>query len=293
VTQTNTDHWTTRRLLEWMTSHFETNQIESPRLISEMLLTHVIGGQRIDLYANVNRVATDAERDKLRSCIKRTIEHEPVQYIVGNTWFYGIELQVDPSTLIPRTCTETIVEQALHFAKLSSSSPIRIADIGTGTGCIAITIALHLSDCEIVATDISQDALKLAERNAEKHGVQERISFLEGDGLLPCSSLPPFDVLCSNPPYIPDAEMASLEPNVGKWEPKLALSGGPDGLTIIRPLIQNAPTILAQGGILLVEIASSIAENCLELASLNPALRDTIILRDRFGDDRFLRAVKC
>jgi len=293
VTQTNTEHWTTRRLLEWMTAHFESNLIESPRLISEMLLTHVIGGQRIDLYANVDRVATDTERETLRSCVKRTIEHEPVQYIVGNTWFYGMEFQVDSSTLIPRTCTETIVEQTLHFAKLSTTSPFRIADIGTGTGCIAITIAANLSDCEIVATDISQDALLLAEKNAEKHGVQKRITYIQGNCIEPLSSLPPFDLLCSNPPYISDPEIAALEPNVGKWEPKLALSGGSDGLSIIRPLIQSAPNCLVEGGVLLVEIATSIAGTCLELASSNPTLKDVKILRDRFGDDRFLRAKKC
>tara|TARA_B100000959_G_C14937967_1_gene606550 strand:+ start:635 stop:1516 length:882 start_codon:yes stop_codon:yes gene_type:complete len=293
VPETNTEQWTTRRLLSWLTERFESNEIESPRLISEMLLTHVLGGQRIDLYANVDRIATDAERETLRSFVKRTLEHEPVQYIVGNTWFYGMEFHVDSSTLIPRTCTEAIVEQTLHYAALSASSPTLIADIGTGTGCIAITIAANLDDCEIVASDISKDAIQLAEKNANKHGVQNRISFLEGDGLNPHASLPPFDIICSNPPYIPDSEMTALDPNVGKWEPKLALSGGKDGLDVLKPLIENASKSLVQGGVLLLEIASSTKDTCLELAKLNPALQEPTILRDRFGDDRFLRAIKC
>jgi len=258
-----------------------------------MLLTHVFGGQRIDLYANVDRIATDTERETLRSYVKRTLEHEPVQYIVGNTWFYGMEFHVDPSTLIPRTCTETIVDQTLHFAELSTSSPIRIADVGTGTGCIAITIAANLPDSEIVATDISQNSLQLAEKNAAKHGVQNRITFLEGDAVGPLLSLPSFDIICSNPPYIPDSEMATLDPNVGKWEPKLALSGGKEGVDVLIPLITNAPNSLMQGGVLLLEITSSIRDNCLGLAKSNPALQEVTILRDQFGDDRFLRAIKC
>jgi len=289
----NTEQWTTRRLLAWMTKRFASNAIESPRLISEMLLTHVFGGQRIDLYANVDRIATDTERETLRSYVKRTLEHEPVQYIVGNTWFYGMEFHVDPSTLIPRTCTETIVDQTLHFAELSTSSPIRIADVGTGTGCIAITIAANLPDSEIVATDISQNSLQLAEKNAAKHGVQNRITFLEGDAVGPLLSLPSFDIICSNPPYIPDSEMATLDPNVGKWEPKLALSGGKEGVDVLIPLITNAPNSLMQGGVLLLEITSSIRDNCLGLAKSNPALQEVTILRDQFGDDRFLRAIKC
>jgi release factor glutamine methyltransferase len=276
-----------------MTDCFKKNEIESPRLISEMLLTHLFGGPRIDLYANVNRIATNAERETLRSYVKRTLEHEPVQFIVGKTWFNGMEFLVDDSTLIPRTCTETIVEQALHFAKQTDSSPVRIADIGTGTGCIAITIAVHLKDVEMIATDISSQALSLAEKNAKRQGVQHQITFREGDGLGPITSLPPFDIICSNPPYIPDEEMNSLDPNVAMWEPKLALSGGRDGLDIIRPLLEQSGDCLAKSGVLLVEIASSIRNKVLELATANPAFKEAKILRDRYGDDRFLRAIKC
>jgi release factor glutamine methyltransferase len=170
---------------------------------------------------------------------------------------------------------------------------VRIADIGTGTGCIAITIAVHLKDVEIIATDISSEALSLAEKNAKSHGVQHQITFIEGDGLGAITSLPPFDIICSNPPYIPDKEMDTLDPNVAKWEPKLALSGGKDGLDIIRPLLEQSGDYLTQNGVLLVEIASSIRDKVLELATENPAFKEAKILRDRYGDDRFLRAIKC
>jgi release factor glutamine methyltransferase len=275
-----------------MTECFESNKIESPRLISEMLLTHTFGGERIDLYANVNRIATEPERETLRSYVKRTLDNEPVQYIVGKTWFYGLEFNVNSSTLIPRTCTETIVDQALHVAK-ESSVPLRIADIGTGTGCIAVTIAYNNKTCEIVATDISSSPLALAEENAIKHNVKQQIEFKVGDGLQAISSEPQFDIICSNPPYIPDIEMKSLSPNVLHWEPKLALEGGKDGLQIIRPLIQDAPKHLVEGGTLLIEIASSTRDAVLAIAEENQCLKDSKILRDRFGDDRFLRATRC
>ena len=275
-----------------MTEHFETNAIDSPRLISEMLLTHIFSGKRIDLYANADRIATDAELKTLRLYVKRSIENEPVQYIVGKAWFNGMEFDVDSSTLIPRTCTETIVDQALQFATQSSSSPIRIADIGTGSGCIAVSIAANLRSSNITATDISENALKLAEKNAVTHGVENQLSFLQGNGVEPIISLAPFDIICSNPPYIPDSEITQVAPNIGDWEPKLALSGGVDGLDIIRPLIENAPNYLVRGGLLLIEIASSTKDEVLQLATSNQLLFDAKILRDRFGDDRFLRALR-
>ena len=188
-----------------MTSRFEEHAIDSPRLISEMLLTYVFGGKRIDLYAHADRLATEEERDKLRSLVKRTLGHEPVQYIVGRAWFNGLEFAVNRSTLIPRSCTETIVDQCLQYCNSSNTkSPARIADIGTGSGCIAVSIAMNRQPSSIVATDISVDALELAKENAKTHGGEEAITFMHGDGLTPIQDLHPFDCICSNPPYIPE-----------------------------------------------------------------------------------------
>ena len=276
-----------------MTSRFEETAIDSPRLISEMLLTHVLGGQRIDLYANADRQTTEKERDTLRSLVKRTIEHEPVQYIVGKAWFNGLEFAVNSSTLIPRTCTETIVDQCLHFCKSrDQNTKTRIADIGTGSGCIAISIAANTSSCNIVATDISNEALNLAKTNAHTHGVNHEITFVQGDGITPLQGYEPFDFICSNPPYIPDHEINTLAPNVKDWEPELALAGGKTGLQVIEPIVKFAPNCLNTGGILLLEIATSIKDSVFELASQNSELRNPIILRDRFGDDRFLSVTK-
>ncbi|HIB51461.1 MAG TPA: peptide chain release factor N(5)-glutamine methyltransferase [Phycisphaerales bacterium] len=293
MTQTHANQWTTRSLLEWMTTRFEENAIDSPRLISEMLLSHVLGGQRIDLYANADRQATDNERDTLRLLVKRTLEHEPVQYIVGKAWFNGLEFSVNSSTLIPRSCTETIVDQCLLYCKSTATdTPIRIADIGTGSGCIAVSIAKNTTSCTIYATDISNEALTVAKENAHTHGVEDDITFVQGDGLAPLLDLEPFDFIGSNPPYIPDHEMNELAPNVKDWESELALSGGKTGLRVITPILEHAPNCLKSGGILLIEISTSTKNLVLELAQRNAELCDQIILRDCFGDDRFLKATK-
>lgn len=293
MTQTHPNQWTTRSLLDWMTARFEENAIDSPRLISEMLLSYVLGGQRIDLYATADRRATDNERDTLRALVKRTLEHEPVQYIIGKAWFNGLEFSVNSSTLIPRSCTETIVDQCLHYCNSNAKdTPTRIADIGTGSGCIAVSIATNTTSCSIFATDISNEALTLAKENAHAHGVNDVITFVQGDGLLPLLDLEPFDFIGSNPPYIPDHEMNKLDPNVKDWESELALSGGKTGLQVIEPLLERAPNCLKSGGILLVEIATSTRDCVLELAQRNTELQDQSILQDCFGDDRFLRATK-
>ncbi len=291
MTNEQNKRWTTRTLLEWMATCFKEHSIESPRLISEMLLTHVLGGARIDLYANANRKATEEERETLRSLVKRTLEHEPVQYIVGKTWFNGLEFNVNSSTLIPRTCTETIVDQCVQRFKCNPHQT-NIADIGTGTGCIAISIAKHLPHSSVLATDISEDALALGRENAHLHSVSKQISFKQGDGLQPLDGLGIFDAICSNPPYIPDHEFEKLDLNVKDWEPKIALSGGKNGLSIITPLIQKAPDHLKPGGMLLLEIAASTQKIVLDVANQTYGLGQETILRDRFGDDRFLRAIK-
>lgn len=276
-----------------MTTTFDEKNIESPRLISELLLQHVLGGERIDLYANVNREATNAELEELRSYVKRTLDHEPVQYIVGKSWFNGLEFLVNPSTLIPRSCTEVIVEECINYCTSSSfDTAPRIADIGTGSGCIAVSIAAHTTFCEIVATDISAEALELANKNANVHHVSTDISFVLGDGLQSLQGLDPFDIICSNPPYIPTSQMEELQPNVREWEPKLALHGGKNGISLIQPLIEQAHHYLVQNAMILIEIASSTKNQVLELAQSNPDLCDAVILQDRFGDDRFLKAFR-
>ncbi len=283
-----TDQWTTVKLLDWMTQSLESHEVDSPRVLAELLLTEVYGGNRIDLYAYAQRVATSDEREQLRSLVARAMKHEPVQYILGRSLFFGNEFAVNQSTLIPRSCTEVLVMQAIKHCKTISHTP-RIADIGTGSGCIGITLAKQL-DADITTTDISADALKLATENADCLGVSDRITFVQGDGLEPLEGT--FDVLCSNPPYIPTNEMDELAPNVKNWEPSLALHGGENGLDVIRPLLEDAHMYLAENGCLLVEISPSIKAEIATLLASVSTLRDGTILKDQFGDERFLRAYK-
>ncbi len=287
MTQT-TDQWTTGKLLDWMTQSLESHKVDSARVLAEMLLTEVYGGNRIDLYANANRVATDKERERLRTLVTRAMKHEPVQYILGKSLFFGHEFAVNQSTLIPRSCTEVIVMQAIEHCKSLMHTP-RIADIGTGSGCIGITLAKQL-EVDITLTDISADALELAQENAEHLGVSESLTFVQGDGLEPLVGT--FDVLCSNPPYIPSNEMDELAPNVKNWEPDLALHGGTDGLNVIRPLLEQAHEYLSENGCLLIEVSPSITAEINSLLTSISTLREGLILKDQFGDERFLRAYK-
>lgn len=277
--------WTTRRLLGWMGDHFKERGIESPRLVGELLLSHVLGCDRMRLYMEADREATPAERQTLRDLVARAARNEPVQYLIGLWRFYGRDFEVDASTLIPRPCTEQVVEQVLAWAgKRPGGARPAIADIGTGTGCIAVTLAAQLPDAEVIATDVVPEALQLAERNATRNNVT--IELLEGPALEPlrAGDRPRrVDVICSNPPYISDVAWAEVPPNVKDYEPASALRGGPDGLAVIRPLIESAPAHLAPGGRLVVEIASSLRENVLEIAASVPRLGEPRVLEDHEG----------
>ncbi|MCI0363715.1 MAG: peptide chain release factor N(5)-glutamine methyltransferase [Phycisphaerales bacterium] len=295
--------WTTRRLLKWLTDHFTAKSIDSPRVVAEMLLAHVLNCERLRLYMETDRPASPAELATLRELAARAANHEPVQYLVGHTWFFGRQFQVNRSTLIPRPCTETLVEHIIHWLRLSFRGPGHapgipgnplIADIGTGTGCIAISLAAQVPSARIIATDISQQALELARSNAQRHNVIDRIDFRLGDGLaplrdgipgipgVPADGIPGerFDVICSNPPYISDAEWPDVPANVKDYEPASALRGGPDGLDIIRPLIAHAPDLLAPGGLLAIEIAHTQYRPAPALAAANAQLRNATVLKD-------------
>ncbi len=276
--------WTTRRLLGWITEYTGSKSIESPRLVAEMLLAHVIGCERMRLYMEVDRPASPLELTTLRALVARAAKHEPVQYLVGHAWFFGREFQIDPSVLIPRPCTETLIEHVLQWRKTTPGhANLIIADIGTGSGCIAITLAAQLSDAHLIATDIWPRALALAEQNAAHHDVADRVEFVEGSDLEPLRERPGevrVDVICSNPPYISDTEWADVAPNVRDYEPMTALRGGADGLNLIRVLIAEAGQLLRPGGQLVVEIAHSQREAVLELVAKADLLTNPIVLKD-------------
>ena len=283
--------WTTRTLLAWIADRFAAAGLDSPRLSAEILLTHVVGGDRLGLYTDPDRPATDAERDRLRDLVKRALDHEPVQYLVGAWSFYGVELATDARALIPRPSTETLVERVLTEAK---STPIgTLVDLCTGSGCVAIALARHLPETRVIATDVCAQALSLAAENVERAGLADRVELREGPLLDPIAGEGPFDAIVSNPPYIPDREWADVEANVKNHEPHKALRGGSDGLDLVRPILDEAPGLLTPGGLLAVELAASHARTVLRSAERDGRLEDAQLLRDHEGLDRVLVARRC
>ncbi len=292
---TNPEVWTSRRLLKWMTDHFQSKQVDSPRVVAEMLLSHVLQCERMRLYMEADRPASNSERELLRDLVSRAAKHEPVQYLVGHAWFFSRQFEVNRSTLIPRPCTETLVEHVLQWHRLHPGhvQPL-VADVGTGTGCIGITLAAQISDARVIATDIVPEALDLARKNAAKHRVADRMEFRLGNGVVPLKdglSHSSFDMIVSNPPYIPDHEWETkVDRNVKEYEPATALRGGSDGLEVIRPLLDEAPTMLKPGGLLAIEIADCQHDQAIESASSSGLLENIFILKDHDGKWRVLTA---
>lgn len=282
-----TDAWTTRRLLAWMADAFKSKGLDSPKLCAELLLAHVLECERLRLYMDADRPASADERDTLRGLVGRALKHEPIQYLVGEWPFFGMPITCDNRALIPRPSTETIVEHVLQHARRPGAAPVRrIADVCTGSGCIAVALARHLKQVEIVATDVSAAALALAEVNVHRHGLTDRVSLREGHLLEPLGG-DLFDLIVSNPPYIPDHEWDAVEPNVKDHEPHLALRGGPDGLDLVRGLIDGAGERLVPGGWLLIELATCHASEAAVLARA-AGYDNVVILDDIEGHPRVL-----
>jgi release factor glutamine methyltransferase len=227
--------------------------VDSPRLQAELLLAHVLGVPRLRLYLDFERVLAAGEQDRLRELVRRRGLREPLQHILGSTSFCGLEMTVNGSVLIPRPETELLAEQAWQFLSTLNSQPSTSLDFGTGSGCLAIALAVKCPAARVTALDVSPEALAVARQNAARHQVESRIQFLAGDGF---AALPPelrFDLMVSNPPYIPAGEIAGLEPEVRDHDPRLALDGGADGLDFYRRLAREAGAWLKPGARLMLE----------------------------------------
>jgi len=295
--------WTTRRLLKWTQEHFSSKGVDAPRVSAEMLLAHTFGCERMHLYMEPDRPASDEERARLRDFVRRVAAHEPVQYVVGEAWFHARPFSVSPATLIPRPSTERLVELAIeHLRRMrrDGGGPARVLDLCTGTGCIAISIATSAArvksvESSIVATDLEPAAIELASRNAVRHGADGHIRFACGDLYAAVDAMAEpapriFDLITANPPYVSDAEWGELEPNVRNYEPALALRGGADGLDLVRRVIEGAPSWLAPGGLLLVEIGHAQRDAALAIARSTPALEGAEVFDDHEGFHRVLSA---
>lgn len=280
--------WTVGRLLTWTTDWLGARGSDSPRLDAEVLLAHVRGCPRIALYTTFDAVVPDAERARFRELVKRRGEGEPVAYLVASREFFSLPLAVTKDVLIPRPETEGLVVRVLDLAK-ELPAP-RIADVGTGSGAIAVAVAKHLPRASLAASDLSVAALAVARGNAERHGVAERIAFVASDLLAAAELAGPWDVIVSNPPYVRDDEYAALHRDVRDHEPRSALVAGPTGVELVARLAREAAERLAPGGWLLVEIGPSTAAAAEALLAAVPDLSLGPTLKDMAGLPRIVQA---
>jgi release factor glutamine methyltransferase len=241
--------WTVRRVLGWTTQHFDKHSIDAPRLAAELLLAHVLGVDRVRLYTDFERPLEASELAAYRALIERRVEGEPVQYLTGRRDFYGRNFDVDARVLIPRPETELLVEAVLR--EVPPQGAARLLDVGTGSGCIAVTLAAERPEATVVATDIDAGCCALARTNAGR--LAARVDIRQGDLFAPVESEAPFDVVVSNPPYVRTDELAGLQPEVQR-EPRLALDGGPQGTSVLSRVVESAFAHLVPGGLLALEI---------------------------------------
>jgi release factor glutamine methyltransferase len=285
------DAWTVGRLLTWTTDFLKGKGAESPRLDAEVLLAHARGCQRIELYTAFEEEPSEAVRTAFRELVGKRAKGAPVAYLVGRREFFSLNFEVTPDVLIPRPETETLVVRAIDLAKTYGPSP-RIADVGTGSGIIAVTMAKRVNSSQLTAIDISSAALVVAQRNAERHGVSERIEFIESDLFTKVPAEVKFDLVLSNPPYVSSNEMATLPADVRDFEPHLALDGGVNGTEIIERLVPQAAERLQSGGWLLMEVGATNAKLVENIVRANDAFELGGTLKDTAGLPRVVQSKK-
>lgn len=286
--------WNVVDLLKTTTDFFEEKGIDEARLSAELLLGYVLGMKRLDLYLNHEQPVSGKELEAFRECCRQRLQGRPVQYIAGEAFFYGNRFMVDERVLIPRPETELVLEHALERfgSALPGIETPSILDIGTGSGCIAITMAKMLPLAKVTAVDVSEGALQVAQENARALGVAEKIRFVQADmfdASFPDTVGGPFDLVISNPPYIPEAEWAGLQEEVRRYEPKLALVA-PGGFECYEAIVNHARRVLRSGGLLCFELHADAAEGVRSL--VEPFFGSIEVMQDYARLDRALSCVK-
>jgi release factor glutamine methyltransferase len=282
--------WTVGRLLTWTTSFLKRRGSESPRLDAEVMLAHVLSWSRVQLYTHFGEEVGEEPRAGFRDLVRRRAEGAPVAYLVGRKEFYSLPFEVTSAVLIPRPDSEFTVVEFLEQARELAS--VRVVDVGTGSGCLAIASLRQHAGARFVAIDISPSALEIAERNARALDVAHRIEFRLGDLLEPVADLEPFDVIVSNPPYIPTREIERLEPGVRDYEPHIALDGGPNGLNVVSRLVEQSARHLKPGGHLILEIGDNQEEPVRRLIDSQPGLAVAATVYDLNKHPRVVRATR-
>lgn len=278
--------------LAWATNYLQQHGIDNPHFEAEVLLGYVLEVKKVTLFARPEVSLSPQQIANYQACLKRRASHEPTAYITGIQPFMSLDFFVDHSVLIPRPETEQLVEKTIeiiHTFQKSRKEGIVVLDIGTGSGCIAVSLAKYLSNVRVIGIDSSVEAIEVAKKNAEYHRVYDRCQFILGDifrGLefkIPVDTK--FDLIVSNPPYIPTSEIDNLQPEVKNWEPRQALDGGSDGLDYIRFLISDCPKYLMANGYLVFEFGENQAREILRLAQ--GRFGKVEIINDYFGKERF------
>ncbi|MFA5839195.1 MAG: peptide chain release factor N(5)-glutamine methyltransferase [Candidatus Margulisiibacteriota bacterium] len=287
--------WTIKKLLDWTTTYFTKHQVEWPHLEAEILLAHALNFKRIDLYVQHEKVLSSEELARFKGFVERRLQHEPIAYITGFQPFMGLDFIVTRDTLIPRPETEKLVETAIDFFSTPNSplpTPYLIADIGTGSGAIAISLAKFLPQVKVFGIDISAAALEVAQQNANKHNVADRCQFIQGNLLDPLihRDKVTIDLIISNPPYIPAKDIPTLMADVKDFEPHGALDGGEDGLDYIRQLIDLSANRLTANGLLLFEFGFGQANEIVKYAQNKYA--KIKIIKDNTGIERIFKGNK-
>ncbi len=285
--------WTVLDLINATRVFFEKKGInDTARLDAELLLAHVMGCQRIDLYVRFDEEVTEPELSRFRELVRQRGERRPTAQVLGHREFFSRRFEINGDVLVPRPETETLVEHVLGELE---DGPLLTADIGTGSGVIAVTLALERPESTVYATDISEPALAVARRNIEGHRVADRVALRLGDLLEPLADEGlegQLDAVVSNPPYVAEKERGDLPPEVLEYEPEIALFSGPDGVDHTLRLLANAPAFLKPGGLLALELSEFTADQMREQAETIDDLNHVRIHEDLRGTDRVLLARK-
>ena len=282
--------WTIQKLLNWVTDYFTGKGVDAPRLSAELLLSHVLGMKRIELYTQFDKPVARPQLDELHGLVKRAGEHEPVAYLIGKTEFYSLEVNITGDCMIPRPETELLVQRAIEFLRTRDGTQF-VCDLCTGSGCVAVAIAKNVPDARLIATDISAAALDVAAQNVDRHALTERITLLQGDLFEPLVQpldVEQFDLIVCNPPYVSAAEYETLDTNVKDYEPKIALFAGEDGLDIYRRIIEKADQFLKPEAVLMLEIGYAQGSAVSELLEQAGAFVEITIEKDTHDNDRIV-----
>lgn len=280
--------WRVLDLIQWTTEYFKRCGIPSPRLDAELLLSHVLETSRLQLYLRFEMPVFPEHLAAFRELIKKRVAHAPVSYLTSRKEFFSLDFHVDPRVLIPRPETEVLVESVLQ----AQEAPCQLMDIGTGSGAIATSLAVNRPDWEIIATDISADALEVAQKNAVAHKCADRLTFLQGNLFEPLEGMPNprFDWIVSNPPYVSTAEYPFMLPDVRDHEPETALLAGADGLDVITGILEDAPRFLKPGGRVGLEIGNNHSPDVQDIVQSNSAYVDCQVIKDYSGVERVVIA---